>query len=236
MKRELARGLRSLLVLALVAPAGCAPAVSQVPLGLGPQALAESATPTAARAASKSHAPPAAAQAQAESEPDDAGDGDKDDASDADETTADSAKAGAEVKAPTDAAKAATFKGMYAGTDIATFRLDGLPDRRQEDDRAKIRVEADGDDSISIVIINSDTGEDLCELSASISGKVATVTGSEPCFTNPDDDSISATITGGRATLKDDELKVTAEGTMSVNVSEQSLSGTLSYTFKGRRQ
>jgi hypothetical protein len=86
------------------------------------------------------------------------------------------------------------------------------------------------------VIINSDTGEDLCQLSASISGKVATVTGSEPCFTNPDDDSMSAMITEGRATLKDDELKVTAEGTMSVNLPDQSLSGTLSYTFKGKRQ
>jgi hypothetical protein len=232
MNTVMPRWLRSILVLALVAPASCSPQVSQVPLGMGPQALAESAAPHA-HAASKPHAPHRS-EAVASVEPDDAAEDDEAEPADAEAGSAASAEATA--KAPAEAAKAATFKGMYAGTDIATYRLDGLPDRRDEDDRAKIRVEADGDDAINIVIISSDTGEDLCELSASISGKVATLTGSSPCFTNPDDDSLSAMVTAGRATLKDDELKVTAEGTMNLNLADQSLSGTLSYTFKGRRQ
>jgi uncharacterized Zn-binding protein involved in type VI secretion len=226
--------LRSFCVLALLAAPSCAPAVSHVPLGMGPQALAESrATP--AHAANEPHAPPrhpAAAKVAEASEPS----VDEPDADEDDGAKTESAKHGTSTAAPSSAPKATTFSGMYAGTDIATFRFDGRPDQRQEDDKAKIRVEVDGDDAISIVIINSDTGEDLCQLSASISGKVATVTGSEPCFTNPDDDSVSAMITEGRATLKDDELKVTAEGTMSVSLPDQSLSGTLSYTFKGKRQ
>ncbi len=226
---------RSFCWLALLAASSCAPAVSQVPLGMGPQALAEiRATP--APAPSKPRAPAQREAADAsESSDEEPGEDDAEDAA-AESPAAESASAAAGAAAPSTPANAATFVGMYAGIDIATFRLDGLPDRRQEDDKAKIRVEADGDDAISIVIINSDTGEDLCELSATISGKVATVTGSEPCFTNPDDDSISATISEGRATLKGDELKVTAEGTMSVNLPDQSLSGSLSYSFKGKRQ
>jgi hypothetical protein len=224
------------LAFALLVASSCAPAVSRVPLGLGPQALAE-APATSEHAASKPHVPPARHGTPVEvaeaSEP-------SEDETSSDEHEAGDTKANATAEASgaasSSAAKAATFRGMYAGTDIATFRFDGRPDQRQEDDKAKIRVEADGDDAISIVIINSDTGEDLCELSASISGKTATVTGSEPCFTNPDDDSVSAMITEGRATLKDDELKITAEGTMSVTLPDQELSGTLSYTFKGKRQ
>lgn len=234
MKLVMPHWLRSFCVLALLAAPGCAPRVSQVPLGVGPQAVAESsAAPTTP--ASKPHAPPqrpASAKVAEASEPsEDEPAADSDDA-----VTTESAKEGTSSATPSSAATATTFSGMYAGTDIATFRFDGRPDQRQEDDKAKIRVEVDGDDAISIVIINSDTGEDLCQLSASIAGKVATVTGSEPCFTNPDDDSVSAMITEGRATLKDDELKVTAEGTMSVSLPDQSLSGTLSYTFKGKRQ
>jgi hypothetical protein len=225
--------LRSFCMLALLAAPSCAPAVSHVPLGLGPQALAESKKNPPEHAPGKPHAPPQHASSAkvaeaSEDEPD--GDADEDDA------PTESASEGTSDPAPSSAPPATMFSGMYAGTDIATFRFDGRPDQRQEDDKAKIRVELDGDDAISIVIINSDTGEDLCQLSASISGKVATVTGSEPCFTSPDDDSMSALITEGRATLKDDELKVTAEGTMSVNLPDQTLSGTLSYTFKGKRQ
>jgi hypothetical protein len=230
------RWLRPWLVLTLMAPASCSPKVSQVPLGMGPLALAESSAPGAAHAPPKPHAPPHVEAPIAEADPDGGSDDEKKDADGDHEDSKDSASAGADSKAPAEAGNGAKFKGMYAGTDIATFRFDGSPDRRQEDDRAKIRVEADGDDAISIVIINTDTGEDLCELSASVSGKVATVTGSEPCFTSPDDDSISATITGGRATLKDDELKVQAEGTMSVNIADEPVSGTLSYSFKGKRQ
>jgi hypothetical protein len=223
----------SSLVLALLAAASCAPPVSRVPLGMGPQALAEASAP---HAPSKAHSPPQRPSAAVASSDVDEPEEDHDEPEEGADAKAEPSAEAADAKAPAEAPKADVFKGLYAGTDVATYRFEGQPDQRQEDDRAKIRVEADGDDAISIVIINSDTGEDLCELSASIAGKVATVTGSEPCFTNPDDESISATITGGRATLKDDELKVTAQGTMSVNVADQPLSGTLSYTFKGKRQ
>jgi hypothetical protein len=225
--------LRSFCLPALLAALSCSPAVSRVPLGMGPQALAE-ARQTPEHVASKPQAPPAHAAPSEVAESDEPSEDAPE--ADADDAAAESPGPAASASAPSSAPKAATFKGLYAGTDIATYRFDGRPDQRQEDDKAKIRVEADGDDAISIVIINSDTGEDMCALSASISGKVATVTSSEPCFTNPDDDSVSAMITEGRATLKDDELKITAEGTMSVNLADQSFSGTLSYTFKGKRQ
>jgi hypothetical protein len=58
----------------------------------------------------------------------------------------------------------------------------------------------------------------------------------EPCFTSDDDDSVSAMINTGQATLKDDRLTFRAEGELSVAVGDQTLSGDLSYSFEGKRQ
>jgi hypothetical protein len=212
---------------------GCAPAASTVPLGRGPLAIAEE--DAEARAVAKrgsaprterKHAEPVAKEepvAKADSSavaPAEDGESDADDAKG-------SSKPGAKQPA---------FEGLYAGDDIAVFRISGFPEREQRDDKAKIRIEPGAGDSISITLINSEDGTDLCQLVARIEGHAALIEGAQPCFSDGSEGSLEAELTSGRAVLEGDRLKMDAQGTLSVALPDQELDGEVSYTFKGERQ
>lgn len=225
-----------LLALALAAGAGsgCAPKASSTPLGLGPLALAEqqslAAEPKAAHprrrsavahdAPAPSSAPVARSEASdtpAASEPDDA-----------DEPASSEGK-----HAP---AGAPEFAGLFAGKDVAIFRISGMPERQELDDKARIRIESESPTQLRVVLINSENGSDLCQLTAEIQGNSAQLDGGQPCFTAEGDGAINAELTSGTVVLTGDRLSMEAEGTLSVALGEEELDGSLSYSFKGRRQ
>ncbi len=224
------------LALALVwlaAGWGCTPRVSSAPLGLGPLAIAEQnarqAEPSAAkskpsrpRPAPKSAA--SAATAEAEAKPESDGEANLEDVSE----VSDSDKAAS--------ADAPAFVGLFAGRDVAVFRISGQPEREELDEKAKIRIESDSPTQLRIVLINSTDGSDLCELSAEAKGNSAQLDGGQPCFTAEGDGAIQAEMTSGTVTLSGDRLSMTAEGTLSGRLGDQEFDGSLSYSFKGRRQ
>ena len=202
------------LALALLVPAaGCAPKASSVPLGLGPLALAERDSeaqanlkrrrdkPTrAARAAVADRAP--AAEASAPAEPSAAAS--KPDADEGDEATV-VAEPGSSVE----------FEGLYAGADVAVYRFTGYPEREEKDDKAKIRIEKPSEGSVSITLINTADGSDLCELTARVDGNAALIESAQPCFSDGSEGSPEAELTSGRAVIEGDQLKMDAEGTLS---------------------
>lgn len=210
----------------------CAPKASSTPLGVGPLALAEQAATSAAPAAKKaepapraraeSEAAPAAVEAEASAE--------SDSKAELEDVSEVSAADGAASK------EAVAFAGLFAGKDVATFRISGQPERRELDDKAKIRIESDSPTQLRIVLINSTDGSDLCELSAEVRGNSATLDGGQPCFTAEGEGAISAEMTSGTVTLAGDRLSMTAEGTLSGTFGEQEFDGNLSYSFKGQRQ
>jgi hypothetical protein len=225
-----------LLALAVAAGAGsgCAPKTSNTPLGSGPLALTEqqalAAEPKPAhprRRSAAAHTAPAPSSAGvARAEPSDAPA--SSDAEEPDEpASADAKHAGA---------GAPDFAGLFAGKDVAIFRISGLPERQELDDKARIRIQSESPTQLRVVLINSENGSDLCELTAQIQGNSAQLDGGQPCFTAEGEGAINAELTSGTVVLNGDRLSMEAEGTLSVALAEEELDGSLSYSFKGRRQ
>jgi hypothetical protein len=216
----------------LLSAAGCAPQPSSVPLGLGPLAVAERNAELSAAATRRSQKPARAQRARvAEAAPSpspvvkaDGEDADKKtDGHDADE------------KADAKLASGPAFEGMFAGTDIAVYRSTGLAEREERDEKAKIRIEKAVAGSVSITLINSDDGSDLCELVARVEGNAALIESAQPCFSDGSEGN-EGELTSGRAVLEGDRLKMDAEGTVSLTLPDQELDYELTYSFKGERQ
>jgi hypothetical protein len=214
-----------------LASSACAPRASSVPLGLGPLALAErdaQADAEANRRKSKPKPTRRPVVAAAPKEPLATADAPKADAS---AEAAASDKASSAEAAP--ATAPARFEGMYAGDDIAVYRLTGSPELEQRDDKAKIRIEKASDGNVSITLINSADGSDLCELVARVEGNAALIESAQPCFSGGEG-SPEVELTSGRAVLEGDRLRMNAEGTLSMP--DQELDGEMTYTFDGERQ
>jgi hypothetical protein len=215
-----------------LASLACAPRASSVPLGLGPLALAERDAQAEAEANRRKTKPkptrrPAAAAA-APKEPLMTADAPKADASV--ETAASDKASSAEAGRATASAR---FEGMYAGDDVAVYRLTGSPELEQHDDKAKIRIEKASEGNVSITLINSADGSDLCELVARVEGNAALIESAQPCFSGGEG-SPEVELTSGRAVLEGDRLRMNAEGTLSMP--DQELDGEMTYTFDGERQ
>lgn len=218
------------LSLAALILGGCGPKPSSVPLGLGPLALAErSDSPVVAVASAP--APAVLAPSIVEVEPKEP------ESSNEENAEASSAEAG---DAPEPAASAPdeppNFPGLYAGNDVATFRLQGLPEREQLDDKAKIRIEKASGGNVRIVLVNSEDGSDLCTLLARVEGNAALIEKPQPCFGSEGEGATRAELHSGRAVLEGDALTMDAEGSLNVSLGDQDLEGELSYTFQGTRQ
>ena len=214
----------------LLALAACAPAVSSVPLGRGPLALAETEAVQRAESTQHRRAAPARKSPRAPAPEVAAAEPDSDPAAadeDADEVV---------IEATPKGKAAPLFEGLYAGSDIAVFRITGLPEREQRDDKAKIRIDKTSETAVTITLINSEDGSDLCSLAARVEGNSALIESAQPCFSDGGEGSLEAELTSGRAVLAGDRLRMDAEGTLSVALPDQDLDGELSYSFKGERQ
>lgn len=218
--------------------AACAPPPSTVPLGLGPLAIAEiDAYDAAARArasspAGRSSAPPRAVDSTSE------GKAPPDEEGAASPATAEAGGDDGQEAAGTDTASSEepAFEGLFAGEDVAVFRLSGFPDREQKDPKAQIRIKKDSESQVRITLINSENGKDLCELVARVEGNAALLESPQPCFTSDEEGAIQAELTSGRAVVEGDRLTMDAEGSLFVELADQEIPGALEYSFDGRRQ
>lgn len=216
----------------LCAALACAPRASSVPLGLGPLAVAERDAQAQAEANHRKSKPkPARRQSVAATpakEP-----LAKEEAPKAEASTDEK---GSEKAPSADAARAtdpSSFEGLFAGDDIAVYRLTGSPELEQRDDKAKIRIEKGHAGNVSITLINSADGSDLCELVARVEGNAALLESPQPCFSGGDG-SPEVELTSGRAVLEGDRLRMNAEGKLSLP--DQELDGEMTYEFEGKRQ
>jgi hypothetical protein len=231
------RGLVCTIALSsLVLAEGCAPRASSVPLGLGPLAIAERDAELAAADAERRREKPARARTPAPGpEPVAKADGAETPAQ-AEPGKAPEPELGEGGEKSSTGVTGPSFEGLYAGDDIAVYRLTGYPDREERDDKAKIRIEKATAGNVSITLINSADGSDLCELVARVEGNAALIESAQPCFGDGGEGSYEAELTSGRAVLEGDRLKMDAEGTLSVALPDQQIDGELSYSFKGERQ
>lgn len=217
---------------------GCAPPPSSVPLGLGPLALAEREAIAAEKLASPGSGAerPARAAARDSAVAESRASGEAADEADADDDADEPGSGEGDDGEAGEPAEVAELEGLYAGEDVAIFRLSGLPEREQKDPKAQIRIERDSATQVRITLINSEDGSDLCELSARVEGNAALLTSPQPCFTSDEEGAIQAELTSARAVVSGERLTMEAEGTLSVVLGEQELSGDLEYSFEGERQ
>jgi hypothetical protein len=223
------------LVVALASASACSPAVSSVPLGLGPLAIAEREAEARAEEKRRQRQPkpakrPAVAAAPAKESLEKAATAKPEPSTET---------AGGDKASPAEAAGQAAparFEGLYAGDDIAVYRWAGSPEQEQRDDKAKIRIGKASAGNVSITLINSADGSDLCELVARVEGNAALIESAQPCFSDGSEGSPEAELTSGRAVLEGDRLSMNAEGTISLALPDQQLDGEITYTFEGERQ
>lgn len=221
----------------LIGGIACSPEVSQVPLGLGPLALAERrADEEAARPDSPSPSPDSPAAAGA-AQPDEEADDDDDEEAPADEQEepADGASSDDDDDEGDPTAGVVRFAGSYSGTDVLTYRIENVPERSQTDDQAKIRIDEESPTEIRIVIINTATGEDMHALRALVSGNLAEIEPGQPCFAPEGQTAFAAEVMAGTALLEGDRLTLEARGELSLEIADQQVHGDLEYTFEGSR-
>lgn len=135
---------------------------------------------------------------------------------------------------PPQASDPSEWLGTWSGKDTTRFVMDDSPERSFDDDQAKIRVARVGEQRISLVLVDSSDGSDLCALDADLVGKMAKLKSGQSCFTS-DDGSMEAEIEQGGAKLDKDRLIMDAtlkarayrEGTRN--------SGKILYHFEGSR-
>ncbi|MBN2195988.1 MAG: hypothetical protein JW751_24435 [Polyangiaceae bacterium] len=125
----------------------------------------------------------------------------------------------------------AILAGEYLGPDYTIFRIDGHPEEREDDPHARTRVELERDATLSIVIVNSATGETICTLEAKAKGNEAVITPGQSCFaggpiTNASVRQGKAVFTGRRLVF---DLMIDTEGEFEDGRRE----GEIEYHFDG---
>ncbi|HEY5954953.1 MAG TPA: hypothetical protein VIV60_00320, partial [Polyangiaceae bacterium] len=79
------------------------------------------------------------------------------------------------VNAPTSDGRTDEWLGMYRGDDTTIFKMPDQPDRRFDDAKASILVESATDSKLSFHLVDSSNGKDICSLSATVEGSVASI-------------------------------------------------------------
>lgn len=121
--------------------------------------------------------------------------------------------------------------GEYRGPDTTILRLDGFPDRRDDDPNARTRVESAGERALRIVILNSATGETICELAAQSQGQTAAILPGQSCFAEGDE--MTALTQSGEAVFTRREMVLDLRLELEVDFGDETAAGEIEYHFEG---
>jgi hypothetical protein len=236
-----ANHLRELsLALALSSVAGCAaPRPSGEPLGWGPIAQGMRADRPAPKPRSDRPKKTPAESGRVASTPHADGDAGAR-AMGPPATTPDPSRKDHEQK-PSDPAAAklrgADFVGDFTGEDVATYRVDGLPDRVERDPKARLTVRSPSEHDVELVLVDSSNGTDICTLKGTTTDTGVTVAPGQKCFEqNGGETTSAATIARGTATIEKSRLVLELELDFQMELAERSVSGKLEYRFDGTRR
>jgi len=222
---------------------GCSsPPPSLLPLGLGPLSLVERASATETLPG-RTHvklgdnevtsSPP---EPETESGPTSDGSGGRDarDAKPNPSPSSDAKITAADPKATSSSGSNDAWLGLYRGHDTTTFLVPEQPERRFDDSKAKIRVDSATGNRLRLALIDSSNEKDICILSASLPGDVATIESGQSCFLEPDED-MTVKSRPGTAKRRDRHLTVdlVLDTLMETEVGE--MHGSIEYHFEGDR-
>jgi hypothetical protein len=219
-------------LLCLLFVAACAPELpSSTPLGSGPLADrgAGGSRPVAsAKLAALGSSEAGAVRTPAPPITKDAGADAAVDAGAADAAT----DAGKTAPAPDAAPAKLAVAGEYTGEDVTVMRLPPMPDRREEDPKARIDVTQPSPDAVVFGLINSADGRNICSLKAKLIGSAATIEGGQRC------EAFSAIgrLDRGSATFAGETLTLELHGSIEFEGADQTFKGNFEYRFNGKRR
>jgi len=135
------------------------------------------------------------------------------------------------------AVTAKAFAGDYAGEDVSTYHLEGIPERVDRDPNAKITARSEDEHAASFVLIDSSNGKEICTLSASTTGNVATLKPGERCFEQSEgEQTASAVVRSGTVTADREKLTMDVDFAFTMSLGDRDFEGTLQYHFEGTRK
>ena len=120
------------------------------------------------------------------------------------------------------------WEGRYEGNDVATTRFGDNPEKVERDPNAVLRV--DDDAGYKIVIVDSNTGYDICSMSATPDGAVLKIDDNAECFSSGP---TVGSVVSGTARRQGEEIVFDMEIVIRVETPESSLEGSLDYHFQG---
>ncbi len=138
---------------------------------------------------------------------------------------------------PPSSSGVAELVGDYSGEDVATYRIAGLPDRKERDPKARITVKESAGDELLFVLVDSSNGKDICTLSGALKEFVATIAAGQKCFEQSEGDAAaSATVKKGSARFEKKRLVFELDMGFEMSAGGKKLTGSLDYEFDGKRQ
>jgi len=128
-------------------------------------------------------------------------------------------------------AGATILAGEYLGPDYAIHRIDGLPDQRDDDPGARTRVELGQGAALRVVIVNSASGEPLCDLEATAAGAEASIHAGQSCLLQGD--VTYSTVRDGKAVFTGRRLVLDLTLDFEVSLDDGPHPGQTEYHFDG---
>lgn len=224
------KALPSIGFLVLLSVLACGvEAVSQRPLGLGPLALAERSAAASSDAVAKAQV---AARVESDEDEEEAGPALVVSAT----VLASAAPSASGAPAASGSASSpealAVWVGEYVGTDVTRLTIPPLPESKQDDPKARLRITRLDASRLAFTMVASNTGEVICTLHARVTGSTATLDSGQVCVQG----ALAATVERGTATLTGSKVVVELTASVLVGDDEETRNGTMAYRFEGTRQ
>jgi hypothetical protein len=124
--------------------------------------------------------------------------------------------------------------GVYRGDDSTIFKMPDQPERRFDDAKASITVEAATGSKLSFHLVDSSNGKDICSLSATVEGSMANIEAGQPCFLDSDE-GMSVKSRPGKATRRHRRLIFDLVLDTSMETEAGTVEGSIVYHFDGQR-
>jgi len=127
------------------------------------------------------------------------------------------------------------FAGKYGGLYDAIIALQGHPEKKRIDPKAKIRVERVSDARARLVLLESETEDPYCTLDVDVSANQGTISAGQSWSGPPALGDVTGTIISGTARVDARRLLVDLTADIEANVVGTRIGGKLKFHFHGWR-
>jgi hypothetical protein len=133
-------------------------------------------------------------------------------------------------------AKQDALAGRYLGTDTVVIDFLGIPPDPQVDEKAIVDIEKKSDDTYTLTVVASDTGDPLCVIEGKRTDDELAFAPGQECFSEILPLPLETTLLGGKATFSDGRISVEFGIDIAFNSPGGSIEGSVDYEFEGEKE